>query len=58
MGQADYPEFSPVLDDPALACDGAGMCNHYRKDQKVIGWAVRWGETGRLGEGEMSGRKR
>ena len=39
-GRTDSPQFSPVLDDPVPACEGAGMCNHYRKDQKVIKWSV------------------
>ncbi len=26
------------------------MCDHYRKDQKVIEWAVRRGEPGRRGD--------
>ena len=30
------------------------MCNHYRKDQKVIEWAVRRGETGAAGEEDLS----
>ncbi len=30
------------------------MCNHYRKDQKVIEWAVRLGETGAAGEEDLS----
>ena len=52
--RADYPQFSPILDDPALACEVAGMCNHSRKDQKVIEWAVRRGETGAAGEADLS----
>ena len=34
-GRTDYPQFSPVLDDPALACEGAVMCNHYRREQSA-----------------------
>ena len=30
------------------------MCDHYRKDQKVIEWAVRRGETGAAGEADLS----
>ena len=30
------------------------MCNHYRKDQKVIEWAVGRGETGAAGEEDLS----
>ena len=39
-GRTDYPQFSQVLDDPALGCEGAGMCSHSRKDQEVMEWSV------------------